>query len=94
MNNCCWTGIKLWLPPQVLNEMLASAQRLALISEPPDHNWILWRSWEPLAATTVEGLHDRLIGDDRTANQDEIVEMLAQWKADLEKVLAQLTQNA
>jgi hypothetical protein len=61
-------------------------------TEPFDQNWLLWRPWEPLSATTAEGLHMRLIGEERAAGQNEIVEQLNRWKAVFDQVLGHLSK--
>jgi hypothetical protein len=88
MNGGCWTGIRVSLPASVQKVVLAASRKLALGTERVYNNWILWRPWEPLSATTIEGFHARVTGQDRTTSQDEIVEQLFQWKADFEEVLA------
>ena len=92
MNRGCWTGVRASLPPNLRVLILACARELALDTEPLENNWLFWRQWEPLSATTVEGFHTRLLGDDRVAGQIEIVEQLVQWKSDFDRILAHLNK--
>jgi hypothetical protein len=93
MNGGCWTGIRIWLPPRIRDIVIASAGALALHTEPPDDSWVLWRLWEALSGTSIEGFHKRLTGEDRATGQDEIVGELIQWKADFEKVLSNIDNS-
>lgn len=93
MNGSCWTGAKIWLPAKIRDAALAHARELSLDTEPVDSNWLLWRRWAPLSATTVEGFHQRVVGEDRALGQTEIIDQLVQWKVDFEKVFAHLQEN-
>ena len=90
MNNACWTGIYVWLPPDTRVRFLEIARRVSTHSEPVDGNWILWRFWQPLSSASVEGLHEHLTGSQREAEQQEIVNEIEEWKYGFEKTLAQL----
>jgi len=50
----------------------------------------MWRYWEPLSAADLEGLHERLTGEEREVGQQEILEQLVQWRQDFEKILSRM----
>lgn len=92
MNRSCWTGIKILLPVNVRQSVLARAHELTMNTEPNDNPWILWRFWDPLSAATVTGLHMRLVGEDRVAGQKAIVDELHKWRSDFESIVLYLNR--
>jgi hypothetical protein len=91
MNASCWTGVKVRLPKNLKDAALALVRELALDTEPSLDDWLLYRPWAPLSATSLDGFHTRIIGEDRATGQNEIVEQLFQWKADFDNIVAHLT---
>jgi hypothetical protein len=90
MNNTCWTGIKVGLPANTRTRLSDIARRVPMHSGPVEGDWVLWPFWEPLCLASVEGLHEHLTGDQRHAEQQEIVGELEQWRESFEKILSQL----
>jgi hypothetical protein len=90
-NGGCWTGIFVYIPNSQAERFRKLAEAAGAVSESPDRNapnWRCWRPWLPLSATTIETLHERLTGPDRSAGQTEIVEELRGWLAIFEHIEA------
>lgn len=88
----CWTGIKVYLPSGVRNKALAYAREIGIETERAEDNWLIWSVWAPLASTTVEGLHQRLVGEDRISTATEITEQLVLWTRDFESIVARFQE--